>query len=78
MTDPYRIDDAASARAVPGTRRPRPGRRLRATLWGVIVVGLVGNGVTSLSGFHPAVSLCFGLVTVSGIIALIVHHVRSR
>lgn len=80
MSDPYRFaqspDGAGRHRgAVPAAR----GRyAVRAVLWVSIILGATANAVTSFGGFHPAISVGFGLLTVLCIILLVIHHLRHR
>ncbi|WP_304451226.1 hypothetical protein [Nocardiopsis sp. YSL2] len=79
MSDPYRF---AQSPGDAGGRRddaPAGGRfAVRAVLWLLILLGATANAVTSFGGFHPLISVGFGLLTVLCIVLLVVHHVRHR
>lgn len=76
MTDPYRISPAPE----PTNLAERAASRgaLRPALWLVLFVSAAANGVSSIAGLHPFVSVGFGLVTLACVAALVVHHYRHR
>jgi hypothetical protein len=51
---------------------------LRPVLWLLLVISAACNMVTSTAGVTPAVSIAFGVVALSCIVALVVHHYRHR
>lgn len=56
---------------------PRP-QILRPLLWTLLVVSLVGNVVSSLSGAATAVHLGSGLAIGVCVVALLVQYLRRR
>ncbi|GAA4898057.1 hypothetical protein [Streptomonospora salina] len=80
MSDPYRFAQPQSGSEPRRDDTPSTQGRyaVRALLWLLIIVGAAANATTSLGGFHPLISVAFGLLTVLGIVLLVVHHLRNR
>ncbi|MDE3722558.1 hypothetical protein PWG71_14295 [Nocardiopsis sp. N85] len=81
MSDPYRFSrSSGDPRPSRQDGAPTPGGRLavRASLWLLIILGATANAVTSFGGFHPLISVAFGLSTVLCIVLLVMHHLRHR
>lgn len=80
MSDPHRFvqspDGAGRRHGVVPAARGRPA--VRVALWSSIILGATANAVTSFGGFHPAISVGFGLLTVLCVILLVMHHLRHR
>ena len=74
-TDPYRLAPSDGAERTPDGAGPDV---LRAVLWVVLVVSMVGNTVVSYTGAGVGVHLAFGLVTLACATTLLVRHLRSR
>jgi drug/metabolite transporter (DMT)-like permease len=52
------------------------GGRVRPTLWVLLVISLVGNGVMSL--VNTPAGIAFGLVAMACVAGLVVNHRASR
>ncbi|MCY9782521.1 hypothetical protein KIK06_01290 [Nocardiopsis sp. EMB25] len=80
MSDPYRFAESPgnAGRRRDGAPARRGRRAVRAVLWLLIILGATANAVTSLGGFHPMISVGFGLLTVLFIVLLVMHHLRHR
>ncbi|MEW2359206.1 hypothetical protein [Spirillospora sp. NPDC029432] len=74
MTDPRGAHGASSA---PPAGSEGMGA-LRTVLWGVLLVGVVGNVVVSSAGLNVLGNVVFGLITLASGAALIVQHYRNR
>lgn len=87
MSDRYRLPGGAPG-AAPSARPqrvgPAPARAqagphpVRVLLWVLIVVTAAANAITSLGGFPALVSAGFGLLSVTCIVLLVIHHLRGR
>lgn len=75
MTDPYRIADTSS---VPTTPQRQATGLLRPALWLALILSAAANAVTSLMNLHPVISAGFGLIALSCVTALTLHHYRAR
>ncbi|MDO5498314.1 MAG: hypothetical protein Q4F67_01385 [Propionibacteriaceae bacterium] len=81
MSDPYRFAQAQSSGADESTETPigtAKGSGARVLLWLLLVIGVIGNAVTSLGGAHPLVSLLFGILTVVTVVLLVVSYRKRR
>lgn len=80
MSDPYRFTQIPSKAGRSHEETPqKPDRHpVRAVLWVLVICGAVANALTSLGGFHPLISVVFGLLTVLCIVLLVTHHLRHR
>lgn len=79
MSNPYRLtEEGRPSPSSRGTVRGSSGAGLRVVLWTLLVISVAGNSVTSLGGMNMWVSATFGVVTVACIVALVVHHMRTR
>lgn len=77
----YRIsDETPIPRQAPERRaenKPRSSAA-RVTLWVLVLVGIVANGATTFSGFHPVVSAIIGGLTLVCVVFLILNYVKNR
>ncbi|MBZ9642562.1 hypothetical protein [Streptomyces sp. PSKA30] len=74
-TDPYRLTtdtDSPQPRALTGADLAR------TTLWGVLVISVVGNMAASYSGAATHIHLACGAVTALCVTALVIQRLRGR
>ena len=56
----------------------REGTGYRALLWTLLAVSLAANGISSAAKASPLVSIPFGVVALTCVVLLIVHHRKNR
>jgi Flp pilus assembly protein TadB len=56
----------------------REGTGYRALLWVVLAVSLAANGVSSTAGASPLISVPLGVIALTCVVLLIVHHRKHR
>ncbi|NAZ86976.1 hypothetical protein [Kineococcus indalonis] len=78
MSDPRTLPARTlSARTLP-TGRPPLTRRAAAALWALVVLGAAVNVLSSAGVLPLAVGVAAGVLTLSGVVALVVARRRQR
>ncbi|MDA8370249.1 MAG: hypothetical protein M0026_10320 [Nocardiopsaceae bacterium] len=78
MSDPYRFDSTPTSAPDEEHRTASGSGALRVLVWGVFIVCLAANTVTSLSGAPFLLSSGFGAVALACLIVLTVGYVKGR